>query len=640
MRQHFLIIILVLVSLIAWGQNKKKYTVNSKRAIALYDSALKAYNQTDLYTTKRLLEESLSIEPNFIEAHLVLSQVYMEMGEANKSIEYILKAQSIDKDFHPRAFFTLGLLYFSIGEYQKALSSYETFLSYRDKSANMNNLASKNIERCRFALDQIAHPVPFAPIIIGKNVNTDLDEYWPSLSADERQLVYTVRLPKNPDKGIKGLKWQEDLYISYCNENSNWDKGTPVPPPINTEFNEGAQSVSADGKTIYFTVCRGVCNIYQSVLEPDGSWSIPQKLPPTINTEKYSEKQPSISPDGRTLYFVSNRPGGLGKFDIWKSEKQPDGTWGNAVNLGNVINTVESEQSPFIHFDNQTLYFSSAGHMGMGDQDIFVSRRDSTGNWLTPVNLGYPINTHQSEEGLIVNAKGNTAYYSSDINPEYGRDILTFELYPKVRPTPTSFVTGIARNKKTLEPIRTSIKLVELKNQNERMVIETSNDGTFLVCLPTDKRYGLFASAPGFLFYSEHFDLTGYHSVDKPFRRDILLQPIEKGEVIILQNVFFAFNSHALLPESTVELNKLLDVLNQNPNVKIEISGHTDDVGDDDYNLKLSERRAKAVADYLISKGVNPDRLKWIGYGKTKPIAPNTSAKERAQNRRTEVRIL
>lgn len=635
------ILTLVLCQLSVNAQSaKKKYSISNKRVIEQYEKALSSFDRYDYITAKKLLVECVQKEPKFIEAYLVLSQVYMEMGELNLAIESILKAQNIDKDFHPRAYYILGLLYFSTGEYQKALNSFETFLTYKDKRATMNDSARKMIEKCQFALNQIANPVPFVPKNIGDGVNSDLDEYWPSLSVDERTLVYTVRLPKNPDKGIKGTKWQEDLYISYRNEDGQWGRGEPVKSPLNTEFNEGAQAVSSDGKTIYFTICRGVCNLYQSVLEPDGFWSLPQKLPPTINSERYSEKQPSISPDGKTLYFVSNRPGGLGKFDIWKSELKPDGTWGNPVNLGDVINTDESEQSPFIHFDNKTLYFSSSGHMGMGGHDIFVSRLDSNGTWTKPVNLGYPINTHRDEDGLIVNARGNIAYYSTDIKPENGRDIFTFELYPEVRPTPTSYVVGTVRNSKTLEPVEASIKLVDLKLDRVVMDIVSALKGEFLVCLPVSNRYGLFVSAPGYLFHSEHFDLTEYYSFDKPLKLDVLLQPIEKDEVITLRNIFFAFDSYELLPESRPELNYLLDILKRNPEMRIEISGHTDDTGSAEYNLKLSEQRAKAVADYLISQGIDSARLKWVGYGKGKPVAPNSTPEGRALNRRTEVKIL
>ncbi len=622
------------------GQNSKKYSISGKRTIERYEKALASLDRYDYLSAKTLLEECIRQEPKFIEAYLVLSQVYMEMGEVNLAIDNILKAQSINKDFHPRAYYILGLLYFSTGEYQKALDSFEIFLTYRDQRATMNDSARKMIEKCQFALTQVANPVPFKPENIGQNVNTDLDEYWPSLSVDERTLVYTVRLPKNLENGIKGTKWQEDLYISYRNENGLWTKGEQVKSPLNTVFNEGAQSVSSDGKTIYFTICRGECNLYRSVLESDSFWSRPQKLPPTINTEKYSEKQPSISPDGKTLYFVSNRSGGFGKFDIWKSELQPDGSWGNPINLGDVINTDESEQSPFIHFDNQSLYFSSSGHIGMGGQDIFVSRLDSNGRWTKPFNLGYPINTFRSEEGLIVNAQGNTAYYSTDVNPESGRDIFTFELYPETRPTPTSYVTGTVCDRKTLEPVEASVKLVDLRHDKVVMDIVSTLKGQYLVCLPVSNRYGLFVSAPGYLFHSEHFDLTEYYSFDKPLKLDVLLQPIERDEVMVLRNIFFAFDSFELLPDSKPELNYLLDILKRNPEMRIEIGGHTDDRGGDDYNQRLSEQRAKAVVDYLVSHGIDAGRLTWIGYGKSKPVAPNNTPEGRALNRRTEAKIL
>jgi outer membrane protein OmpA-like peptidoglycan-associated protein/Tfp pilus assembly protein PilF len=635
-----ILIVLLLIVVNGFAQSQKKYSISNKRAISHYEQALRFFNRYDNITAKKLLQESIDIEPKFLEAYMVLSQVYMEMGEIDKAIETIKKSHEIDKNFHPRSFYILGILYFSQGEYKNALESFETFLTFNDKRKSINKSARKKIEECKFALNQIANPVPFEPKEVGDGVNTDLDEYWPSLSVDEKTLVYTVRLPKNPDKGIRGTRWQEDLYISYRNEDGEWSKGIPVSSPLNTDFNEGAQAVSSDGKTIYFTICRGVCNIYQSVLQPDGQWSRPQKLSVHVNTNRYSEKQPSISPDGKTLYFVSNRPGGQGDFDIWKCDKNPDGQWDNAVNLGSVINTSGSEQSPFIHFDNQTLYFSSSGHIGMGSQDIFVSRRDSTGGWSKPVNLGYPINTYRSEEGLIVNAKGTEAYYSSDIRPERGRDIYTFELYPAIRPTPTSYVKGTISDSKTLNPVEANVKLVDLKRNKVLMDVVKAKGGKFLVCLPVNNKYGLFVSSPGYLFHSEHFDLSNYYSFDKPFRLDVELQPIEKGEVLTLRNIFFAFDSYEILPESNAELNYLLDVLKQNPNIRVEVSGHTDNLGSDDYNLKLSSQRAKAVVDYLIQHGIESERLEWVGFGESKPVAPNTTEEGRALNRRTEVRIL
>lgn len=622
------------------AQSPKNLSTKNKRAVARYNEALAAYNRYNLDEAERLLKESIKIEHNFIEAYLVLTQVYSEKGEPEKAISSAEKAVSINNNFFPKTYFNLGVLNFSIGNYQKALEYFEKYLTYHETSGSMVELARNNIERCRFAIHAVANPVPFNPANIGDSINTTLDEYWPSLSVDERTIVYTVRLPKEPEVGIKGTKWQEDFYTSTRNEDGTWSKGIPVGSPLSTVFNEGAQSLSSDGKTMYYTICQGDCDLYFSTINSDGSWGHPLKLPPAINSEKSSEKQPSISPDGQMLYFVSNRPGGLGGFDIWVSVKNPNEVWGNAVNLGQPVNSPGNEQSPFIHFDNKTLYFSSNDHIGMGGQDIFVSHLTDSGKWSEPLNLGYPINTCKNEEGLVVNAIGKTAYYSSNYIPDKGMDIFTFELYPEIQPIPSSYVTGTIRDYTTLKPVEAHISLIDLQSKRETMNSYSSVTGGFMVCLPSDNSYALFAQAPGYLFYSENFNLKGLYSFDKPYHLDVLLKPVRQGEVTIMRNVFFETDSYELLPESTVELDRVVETLSQNPTIKVEIGGHTDNQGAPDYNQKLSERRAKSVVDYLLSKSVSPERVSWKGYGESQPVAPNSSPEGRAMNRRTELKIL
>ncbi len=639
MKKILLLLILLLPMLLS-AQSPKNLSTKNKRAVARYNEALAAYNRYNLDEAERLLKESIKIEHNFIEAYLVLTQVYSEKGEPEKAISSAEKAVSINNNFFPKTYFNLGVLNFSIGNYQKALEYFEKYLTYHETSGSMVELARNNIERCRFAIHAVANPVPFNPANIGDSINTTLDEYWPSLSVDERTIVYTVRLPKEPEVGIKGTKWQEDFYTSTRNEDGTWSKGIPVGSPLSTVFNEGAQSLSSDGKTMYYTICQGDCDLYFSTINSDGSWGHPLKLHPAINSEKSSEKQPSISPDGQMLYFVSNRPGGLGGFDIWVSVKNPNGVWGNAVNLGQPVNSPGNEQSPFIHFDNKTLYFSSNDHIGMGGQDIFVSHLTDSGKWSEPLNLGYPINTCKNEEGLVVNAIGKTAYYSSNYIPDKGMDIYTFELYPEIQPIPSSYVTGTIRDYTTLKPVEAHISLIDLQSKRETMNSYSSVTGGFMVCLPSDNSYALFAQAPGYLFYSENFNLKGLYSFDKPYHLDVLLKPVRQGEVTIMRNVFFETDSYELLPESTVELDRVVETLSQNPTIKVEIGGHTDNQGAPDYNQKLSERRAKSVVDYLLSKSVSPERVSWKGYGESQPVAPNSSPEGRAMNRRTELKIL
>ncbi|HPH00992.1 MAG TPA: OmpA family protein [Tenuifilaceae bacterium] len=638
--KKILLLLIFLLPMLLSAQSPKNLSTKNKRAVARYNEALAAYNRYNLNEAERLLKESIKIEHNFIEAYLVLTQVYSEKGEPEKAISSAEKAVSINNNFFPKTYFNLGVLNFSIGNYQKALEYFEKYLTYHETSGSMVELARNNIERCRFAIHAVANPVPFNPANIGDSINTTLDEYWPSLSVDERTIVYTVRLPKEPEVGIKGTKWQEDFYTSTRNEDGTWSKGIPVGSPLSTVFNEGAQSLSSDGKTMYYTICQGDCDLYFSTINSDGSWGHPLKLPPAINSEKSSEKQPSISPDGQMLYFVSNRPGGLGGFDIWVSVKNPNEVWGNAVNLGQPVNSPGNEQSPFIHFDNKTLYFSSNDHIGMGGQDIFVSHLTDSGKWSEPLNLGYPINTCKNEEGLVVNAIGKTAYYSSNYIPDKGMDIYTFELYPEIQPIPSSYVTGTIRDYTTLKPVEAHISLIDLQSKRETMNSYSSVTGGFMVCLPSDNSYALFAQAPGYLFYSENFNLKGLYSFDKPYHLDVLLKPVRQGEVTIMRNVFFETDSYELLPESTVELDRVVETLSQNPTIKVEIGGHTDNQGAPDYNQKLSERRAKSVVDYLLSKSVSPERVSWKGYGESQPVAPNSSPEGRAMNRRTELKIL
>ncbi|NLI87376.1 MAG: OmpA family protein, partial [Bacteroidales bacterium] len=271
---------------------------------------------------------------------------------------------------------------------------------------------------------------------------------------------------------------------------------------------------------------------------------------------------------------------------------------------------------------------------------IFVSHLTDSGKWSEPLNLGYPINTCKNEEGLVVNAIGKTAYYSSNYIPDKGMDIYTFELYPEIQPIPSSYVTGTIRDYTTLKPVEAHISLIDLQSKRETMNSCSSVTGGFMVCLPSDNSYALFAQAPGYLFYSENFNLKGLYSFDKPYHLDVLLKPVRQGEVTIMRNVFFETDSYELLPESTVELDRVVETLSQNPTIKVEIGGHTDNQGAPDYNQKLSERRAKSVVDYLLSKSVSPERVSWKGYGESQPVAPNSSTEGRAMNRRTELKIL
>lgn len=634
-----IVLLLLLIPIATFAQNPK-LSIKNKKAIALYQQALDQYDKYNYTQAEKYLIECTQREEKFVEAHLVLSQIYDETERPQKAIEHAQKAISINAELYPQVYFSLGQLYYRNGKYNEALQCFEHYVDkYANNAPRITKLARKGIVNCGYAIELMENPVPFNPKNLGEGINTQYDEYWPSLSADEQTLVYTSRCPKEFGVGVKQSRWQEDFFISQKID-SIWQKGIQLSEPINTDYNEGAQTLTSDGKKMYFTVCRRQCNIYVSQMNDAGNWTNPIKLSDAVNSVGFSEKQPSISPDGRTLYFVSNRPEGKGGYDIWYSTRSDEGVWTPAQNIGDSINTQNDEQSPFIHFDNQTLYFSSEGHLGMGGQDIFISQRNSLGQWSKPKNLGFPINTHKNEEGLIVNAKGSTAYYSSDINPQNGRDIFAFDLPQQLQPIATSYLTGIIKNSQTALPIDAIVTLVDLESKVELMNSKTGSSGKFLVCLPTNRKYGLFVSSTGYLFHSEHFDFNGVYPIEKPYRVEIQLNAIKKDQVIVMRNIFFATDSYELQRESTVELDKLVAILQQNPSICIEIGGHTDNQGSNEYNQQLSEQRAKSVANYISQHGIDSKRVKWAGYGESKPIDTNNSEYGRAQNRRTEVKIL
>ncbi|MFW5887006.1 MAG: OmpA family protein, partial [Bacteroidota bacterium] len=356
-------------------------------------------------------------------------------------------------------------------------------------------------------------------------------------------------------------------------------------------------------------------------------------------------KQPSISADGSTLYFASDRPGGKGGLDIWMSKVDELGLWSSPINLGDSINSPGNEQSPFIHFDGQTLYFSSDGLVGFGGHDLYYTKKNLLGEWKKPINLGYPINTYDDEIGLMIDAEGKTGYFSSTnvINgkKQDNLDIYRFKLPQDIRPTPVSYMKGRVKDAEFKTSISARFELIDL--MTGKTIHESYSDhknGEFLVCIPANRNYALNVSKTGYLFYSENFSFEGIHSIEEPFLKDIELKKIKLGEIIVLRNVFFEHDSYVLKPESKSELNQLINFLNSNTRLKVKIGGHTDYHGTGEYNLTLSQNRAKAVKDYLVENGIEITRLTYKGYGETKPIATNDTPGGRALNRRTECKII
>ncbi len=587
-----------------------------------------------------LLEKALVSAPDFVDALFALGNVRYDQGRLDEAEKLYEQALALAPDYKADFWYNLALTEMKLRKFDEAQTHFERFLSMNPRSRWRRDRAQQHLEHCRRVAPLYAHPVPFEPYNLGPGINTPEAEYLPSLTADEAVLVYTaVR------------RGQEDFYMSRRDSSGQWGPGQPI-SSLNTRLNEGSQSISADGRLLVFAACnrddgQGRCDIYFSEKILD-RWTPPRNMGPPVNTRAW-ESQPSISADGQRLFFTARKEGGLGASDIWMSERRPDGSWGEPRNLGAPINTSGDEQSPFIHPDGRTLYFKSNGHDGLGGYDLYVSRLQADGSWSEPQNLGYPINTEANEGSLVVSLDGRTAYFDSDRADLPGHmgsyDLYAFELYEAARPLPVTYVRGTVRDARTDAPLQARVEVYDLGGQ--RLLARTTADltGSYLLCLPAGARYAFHAEHEGYLFYSDHFDLDTSAVPDKPYRLDIRLQPLEggrpaTGEAIALRNIFFDFGSATLRPESEEELERLLRLLEAHPDMKIEIRGHTDDVGTEAANQALSEARARAVFDWLVAHGIDASRLRWRGFGESQPIAGNDTPEGRARNRRIEFVVI
>lgn len=618
---------------------QREYSTKSKKAIKHFEEALKYYSAKRNTEALELLDKALKADDAFVEAYAVSGDCYTDIGDLKNAIVNYQKVVDLNPDFMATSYKQLADVQFKTGDYASAIESYEIFLTKKRVNPKIKEKAQRYLDNARFGVVAKEKPVPFEPKNLGESVNSADYEYFPVLTADEQTLVFT----RNQRRSA-GMDFQEDFYVSFA-ENGNWTPAMNLGKPINTDDNEGAQTITADGKQLFFIGCNrktglGSCDIYRS-LRNGKRWGTPENLGSPVNSSKW-ESQPSISSDGKTLYFVSNRAGGLGGMDIWVTQLAPNGEWSVPRNLGDVINTPYSEETPFIHPDGKTLYFTSDGHPGMGEKDIYVTRKDSLGVWSTPKNLGYPINTWNDEQGLFVAASGENAYFSSDRKGGYGKlDLYSFKLYEEARPERVTYMKGVVKDKVTGNPLAAKFELIDL--ETGETVIESGSDpinGSFLVTLPVDHEYALNVSKDNYLFHSEHFSLPKEHDISKPYRMDVKMQPIKYGEKVVLKNIFFETASYDLLPESKVELNKLVAFMTNNPSIRIEIGGHTDNVGKPEDNQLLSENRSKSVRKYLVGKQIDEGRIQYKGYGEEQPIDTNETPAGRANNRRTEFKVL
>lgn len=592
-------------------------------------------------------EKVIKLEPNFIDAHIQVGAFYYERKDYSKAEASFKKAIALDPNYEPKLYYTKAISIMEQGRYTEAIQAFEEFLSKESKYEKLNSKAEKHIASSKFKAANNNKHVPFDPKPLGPGVNTTMHEYLPSITADEESLIIT----RNDGR-------QEDFYVSEKID-GDWTEAFPLTSINNPQTNEGGQSISQDGKLLFYTVCEGrndygSCDIYFAEVV-NGRWTKAKNMGSTINGPDW-DTQPSISADKKNLYYTSKRKGGEGGSDIWISTRAVDGSWGKPTNLGAKINTSGNEASPFIHPDNQTLYFMSSGHPGFGKDDIFYSRRQKDGSWGEPVNIGYPINTADQEGSFIVSANGKTAYFATDrFNKENNNrnDIYSFELYEEARPQPVTYVKAKIIDAKTKQPLSANLDITDLNGRTSYYQEMVDEQGIFLVPLPIGKQYAMNVNKEGYLFYSENFALESSSTSTDPFLMIIPLQKIPpkaepsavvKEEVVsapvVLKNVFFETASADLKPISKIELDRLYSLLNEQADLRIQLNGHTDDVGNDDDNMALSDARAKAVFEYLVSKGIDANRMRSKGFGETMPVASNDTEEGKRQNRRTEFQLI
>lgn len=618
-----------------------------------------------------------AFNPNNALLNFKLGRCYLNSNFKQKALTFLEKAKKLNKSVDPNINFYLAQAYHLNKDWDKAIDHYNEFIknTTSDTDPLLSRKAEKSIKECVSGKDLSARPIRVKIENLGNQINTEFHEYKPYITADESMLFFTSRrassLSKEKDPVFNDF--YEDIYYSIKQSDGNWSQAKNIGEPINTPDHDAISGLSIDGgKLIIYLGGKNNGDLFESELLGD-KWSKPQDFGKNINTDKFHESSASYSLDGQSVYFVSDKPGGYGDRDIYVSKRDEKGRWGKAENLGGTINTQYGEEGVFMHPDGKTLYFSSQGHNSIGGYDIFKAIfDDKTKKWSVPENIGYPVNTTDDDVFYVVSADGKNGYYTSVNSTGFGgRDLFMIsfiaeekkentidtkkdeisenkkeekvikQIETKTNPEPRlTILKGVISDELSKKPLDASIEIID--NEQNKIIYtfnSNSSSGKYLTSLPAGKNYGIAVKKEGYLFHSENFnvlDSAAFQTIIK----DIDLKKIQVGSTIVLKNIFYDFDKATLRQESTYELERLLKLLVEMPNLKIEISSHTDSKGANDYNFKLSDSRAKSVVDYLISKGISKDRLVSKGYGEEKPISTNDTEEGRQLNRRTEFKVL
>jgi outer membrane protein OmpA-like peptidoglycan-associated protein len=625
---------LALVLLLAFNNS----FAQDKRALFYLDQGEREFKLRKYAESLSNFEKYFQRDSSSQLAHLRTAQIFESFRNTKKATEFYKKTIAFDttKVNYPQAYMYLGSRALEESDYESAKKYLTKAQENTNKNAQAYQQILKQLKKADLGIKAMANPLNITPERLPEIVNAKRKQYFPVLTADGNTLIFTAEVPQknNPQD------FEENIYISK-KVNGEWQKPEEIAENINTQFNEGTCSISADGKIMVFTACEGSrksfgsCDLFITRREGD-KWTDPENMGPYVNSQ-YWDSQPSLSPDGSQIYFSSDRPFGVGKKDLWMSELDANGKWKRAINLGPKINTALDEVSPFVHANGQSLFYSSNGREGLGKHDIYMTNI-AKGFSAESINLGYPINTVGDESGLFIAANGETALYS--VQKKDSVAIFQFSVPSELSSQfdKIYYIKGFIRDTKDNKPLYSTIEVVNRKS-GERISKFLSDPvtGDYMTVLPQEGEYLMYVETPGYFFKSLKFD---FKEGRENKELDINLSKIEKQSKETLNNIFFDTGSAKLRPDSDIELKKLTEMLSRNAKLTVEISGHTDDVGNDKANLDLSNLRAKAVASYLKQHGIAESRLVPIGYGETQPKVKNDSETNRQLNRRIELKIL
>lgn len=587
-------------------------------------------------------ENAAKFNPSNALLNYKLGVCYLMARKKNMALTHLLKAIDLNPEIEPEVYYYLGFTYQVLLRWDDAIAQffhYGELVKGKEPVGDVN----RRIEECRNGKELVKKPVNVKIENLGTAINTVHPEYSPLITADESELYFTSRRPifKTYETDLDDLEFYEDIYVSEKIKD-RWSDAKKLGTIVNTPLHDAGAGLSLDGQILFvFKGGRNNGDILMSY-KNKSEWTTPIDPGKNINT-KFHESSACLSPDGNTLYFTSDRPEGYGGRDLYKSNW--DATkklWGLAVNMGKVINTGYDEEGVYMHPSGNTLYFSSKGHSSMGGYDVFHSTL-LNGNWQPPVNIGYPVSTPDDDVYYVVSANSEHAYYASVNDDSYGETDLYKISFLSESDKPISRMTvlkGVITDANTGLPLEATIELMDL-NKQERIgnFNSDSRTGKYLISLPSGKKYGAFVYLKGYLFESTYFDIADTVTFTETIY-NVKLKPVEAGTDIVLNNIFFDSGKDEIKKESEATLFNLIKIMTSNPKIKIEISGHTDNEGEDEFNLKLSGNRAKNVAAFLISNGISESRLSYAGYGETKPLFANDTPENRMKNRRIEFRII